>query len=211
MTSYDFMKRFKVFLWSFLLVYLFIGKVNAASYDFDMGADSSIDVSGTADFLELYANINPNLSDMAFSLEEGSSSTFYLATIGTHENWVNNDDIKEGLIKAYLDFDSPELIQAVGGTSIGFSGGIFFNKSGFHQGWSVEWEQPVYVNFGLDGLFSINLNNLFFESFCWQGPDGSMCNLFDNLEETQTHMFTKFPFSQSRKKKLKYEVFVELK
>lgn len=146
----------------------FAGLANATPYTFDMGAGSSVDTSGTNSVLQMYANINSNLDDVLFSLNEGESNNFYFATIGTTESWINDDDLNPGVVTAYVDFDNPDLIQSIGGTSVGFSG-IFH----FIQGWNLTWNDPVVVDFGNGGQFSIELADVGYDSWFWQGPDGS--------------------------------------
>ncbi|MDY0360361.1 MAG: PEP-CTERM sorting domain-containing protein [Desulforegulaceae bacterium] len=170
MKKYDFMKQFKIFLCGFLLSFILVINVYSASYDFLMGEGSYIDISGTQNFLEFHSIVNPKLTGFGFTLNEGESREIKFGKVWTEEKWINDDDICSGIIKAYLDFDSPELIQAVGGTSIGFEAG-FFNCI---EGWRLNWNNPEPISFGNGGLFSIILYDLKFESLC--GPDGCFLN-----------------------------------
>ena len=163
------MKKFLFFFSTVMLVLVMVGNASAIpSYTFDMGANSWIDTSGTNDALEMYANVNSNLDDIIYTLQEGESKTFYFATLGTTETWINKDDLNPGTLTAYVDFDNPDLVQAIGGTSVGFTG-LFH----FRQGWNLTWEDPVIVDFGNDGQFQIELSDVGYSSWFWQGPDGS--------------------------------------
>ena len=160
----------KLFLISVLCVgmLLFSGVASATSFTFDMGDDSSVDTSGTNDVLQMYANINPNLDNILFTLDEGEAYSFYFATIGTTESWINDDDVLPGSLTANVDFDNPELVQSIGGTSVGFT--AYWH---FRQGWNLTWNDPVVVNFGSGGQFTIELDDVGYESWFWQGPDGT--------------------------------------
>jgi hypothetical protein len=141
----------------------------ALAFTFDMGSGSSIDASGTNGVLRLdFVKMNPNLNNIVFDLGVGETSKpFLFAKIGTTETWINNGDRQPGVVTAYVDFDSPDLTQAIGGASVGFSA-----LWHFVQGWNLEWEDPVRIalSSGLD--FSVNLSNVNFLSSFWQGPDG---------------------------------------
>ena len=126
------MKKLLVFLTAMLLVFGVVGMASATPYTFDMGAGSWVDTSGTNDSLKMYANVNSGLDDINFPLNEGESYNFYYATIGTTEGWINSDDLNPGDLTAYVDFDNPDLVEAIGGTSIGFS-----CLWGFKQGWNL--------------------------------------------------------------------------
>lgn len=162
------MKTIMLFLGTVLLTMGIAFNAGAAPYTFDMGADSYVDTSGTNDVLQMYATVNENLDDIIFSLDDGQSETFYFATIGTTETWINYDDIQPGEITANIDFDMPDMTNAVGGTSIGFAGCFRF-----FQGWSLIWNDPVIVDLGDAGEFSIELSDVTYGSWLWQGPDGT--------------------------------------
>ncbi|MDY6903922.1 MAG: PEP-CTERM sorting domain-containing protein [Thermodesulfobacteriota bacterium] len=162
------MKTVVSILGSILLIAGFAANAGAAPYTFDMGADSVVDTSGTADVLEMYANVNQNLDDLIFSLDDGESKSFYFATIGTTEGWIDKDDIRPGTVSAILDFDIPDLIGVVDGKSIGFSAAWHFL-----QGWNLVWDDPVIIDMGDAGEFTIELSDVGYASWCWKGPDGS--------------------------------------
>ena len=116
----------------------------------------------------MYAVVNPDLDDIFFNLEGGQSQSFYFATIGTTESWINRDDIEPGAITTFVDFENPDLLQALYGSSVGFS-----SLWHFLQGWNLTWDDPVNIvlSSGLD--FSVELSDVGYRSWFWQGPDGT--------------------------------------
>ncbi|RJQ80847.1 MAG: hypothetical protein C4519_09445 [Desulfobacteraceae bacterium] len=142
----------------------------ALAFVFDMGAGSSIDTSATNAALRLdVVQMNPDLDDIFFDLDVGQTSgSFYFATIGTTESWINRDDLQPAGVTAFVDFDSPDLVQSIGGSSVGFS--ALWN---FFQGWNLEWMDPVRIvtSSGID--FSVDLSDVNHFNWLWQGPDGT--------------------------------------
>ena len=164
-------KAFKVAVLLAMMVFITGAAGTAAAFQFQLGGDSSVDVSGTADVLEMWAVLNPDLGSLSFDLEEGQSSgQFLFATFGTDEEWVNDDDVIPGTVMAILDFISPALQQGIEGVSVGTVG-----PAEFFQGWTLTWNDPVTVFFGNGGVFEITLTDTSFESGWWQGPDGCDC------------------------------------
>jgi hypothetical protein len=153
--------------------------VAGASVTFDMGAGSSIDVNNTAGGLEMWANV-ASLDGEVFTLNAGSSHTFHFASMGTHEDAINSDDLIPRDVFAYLDFEFPDLTGSVDGTSVGFAGGLNFD-----QGWDLVWNDPVFVDFGVGGRFSIDLSNASVRNGWWTGPDG-VNNSHDDICATIT-------------------------
>jgi hypothetical protein len=150
-----------------VLVVLFLATgANATSYTFDMGTGSNIDTTGTASVLQMQATVE-SLGALSFTLNEGQYKTFKFATIRTTEDWINSDDLIPGTVKAYLDFDIPNVTTGINGSSVGFSGLLEFN-----QGWSLVWSDPVTVDFG-GVVFKVDLEDASFSSGWWCGPDGS--------------------------------------
>ena len=159
------MKKLLMLLCAVMLVFGMVGIGSAAPFTYNMGAGSSVDTSGTSSALAMYANVNSNLDNISFTLDDGDSFSFFFATIGTSESWINGDDLNTGTLTAYVDFDSPDIISTVGGTTIGFSGGIFQRV----QGWDLVWYDPVVVSFGGGGQFAINLSDAHFQNNVWGG------------------------------------------
>jgi PEP-CTERM putative exosortase interaction domain len=160
------MKKYLMFLCAVTLVFGMMG--SARAFTFDMGANSSVDTSGTNSALSMFANVNVALDSIGYTLNAGESSSFLFAEIGTTEAWINGDDTTPGAVTANIDFDLPSLIQPVGGTSVGFSGFLAFN-----QGWNLTWNDPVLVDFGTGGQFQIELEDVGASTFWWQGPASS--------------------------------------
>ncbi|MDY6950018.1 MAG: PEP-CTERM sorting domain-containing protein [Thermodesulfobacteriota bacterium] len=160
------MKRLLILVFVAALV---LGLVEmAGAYAFDMGGDSWVDTSGTTGVLGMHAAVNPTLDNQLFSLDPGESHRFFYATLGTTESWINSDDINPGSLTAHIDFDNPDLTQAIGGLSVGFSA-----YWGFKQGWNLTWQDPVIIDFGTGGQFAIELSDVGYQTWWWQGPDGS--------------------------------------
>lgn len=151
----------------------------AAAFSYNMGADSYVDVTQTGDpGLVMWADVNP-LDDISFDLGVNQSFTFYFAQIGTSEGSINRDDTAQRPVVAYLDFDIPNIIGSVGGTSAGYTIGL----AGFIQGWNLIWNDPVTVIFGSTGRFAIDLSDASYSAGFWLGPDGSDC-----VTATITHL-----------------------
>ena len=161
----------------------FAGLANATPYSFDMGAGSWVDTSGTDRALEMGAIINPDLDVLNFLLNEGESFDFLFATLYTDECWINRDDVKPGGVTAYLDFDNPDIWGSVGGMSIGFSAGFHF-----HQGWFLTGNDPVVVDFGNGGQFTIGLSDTGYGSWWWRGPAGNAPVYVTNLAKAPTEL-----------------------
>lgn len=137
-------------------------------FTFDMGADSWIDTSGTVGALEMWADVYDCVGYEQFTLCQGGSYTFLFAQMGTHEDWIQSDDLESGSVTAYLDFDMPDLVGDVDGETVGFSAGW----RQFSQGWNLVWDDPVVVNFGNGGQFQIELSDASLCNGFWVGPDG---------------------------------------
>ena len=170
------MSRILTLLNIVFLTFALIGSAGAAPFAFDMGDGSSIDTSGTNDVLQMNADVNPNLGDINYSLTDGASFTFDFATIGTTEGWINSDDVIPGDLTAHMQFDVPDVTHSVDGMSVGFSG--YWN---FVQGWALNWN-PVTVDLAGQGQYTIELSDVAYASWGWQGPDGSA-----NIEATVTY------------------------
>ena len=152
-----------------VLSWIIVGVFSAATasaYTFVLGPNSVIDTSGTNDVLQL--EVLDIAHDLALNdVEIGVPRTFYFATIGTNESWINRDDIEPGTVEATVDFLTPPVSPVVGGESVGFRG--FFS---FFQGWSLIWDDPV--NVVADGYnFDIELKDVGYTSWFWQGPAGT--------------------------------------
>ena len=155
-----------------LLVLLVIGGVGATPYTFEMGAGSRLDTSNTNNVLQMYAAVNPDLDDITYQLGPGQSESFYFATVGTREGWIDNDDLIPGNVTAYIDFDTPDMLSILTGLSVGFNASFLWFED-FFQGWALIWNDPLIIDLGDDGQFSVELSDVGYNSWLWQGPTGS--------------------------------------
>lgn len=155
------------------------GIAGATPYTYVMGNNSWIDTSGTADpGLVMEATIDAGVSGLTFALNVGEANTFKFAVIGTDEDWINNDDLTPRTVTAYIDFSNPDITTSIGGTTVGFTGVLEFK-----QGWTLTWNDPVIVDFGVGGQFQMELSDASYSSILWQGPAG-----FDHVYATVTHL-----------------------
>lgn len=170
----------KALVVAILMVFMsFMEVAGATPYTYEMGNGSWIDTSATAKALEMTGIVANGVSGLTYDLNIGESKTFFFAKIGTNETWINNpDDLISSTVTAYIDFANPNITAAVGGKSIGFT--AYFE---FIQGWTLVWNDPVYVNFGNGGKFMIELSDATYKSCFWQGPDG-----FDCVTAKVTHL-----------------------
>jgi len=162
-------RRWFVICFAMVLTFSLVRLAQALPYEFELGAGSWINTTGTNSALQLYAIVNPDLDNISFSLSEGESNSFKFATVGTTESWINDDDINPKTATAHIDFDVPDQVgDIIRGTSVGFAGFL-----SFAQGWNLTWNDPVFVE-TTDGLkFSIDLTDVGYYSLLWQGPSGS--------------------------------------
>ncbi len=169
------MSRPAIMALAIAFVLLFFVQAHALRFEFgalgEVGKEGNwVDTSGTHDVLQMEAEVNPNLDDVYFDLSPGQSSRYiHYATLSTNESWINEDDLKPGSVVAQVHFDNPNLTTTVDGESIGFSAWW-----GFTQGWNLHWNDPVHVLID-DGLVSLELSDVHYTSWFWQGPDGSKC------------------------------------
>lgn len=162
------MKRLSVVMMALLMIFYLYGKVDVVFFTFKMGSNSSIDTSGTQDVLSMYVNMNPNLENEIFTLNNLESHTFLFATIGTTEPWVNNDDLHSGNMVASVHFDNPQLTHTINGISTGLRSSFYFT-----QGWNVAWEGTKTIDLSDNWNFSIALSDASYCNWFWQGPSGS--------------------------------------
>ena len=177
------MKKLLVFLCVMLFIFGVAGIATATpSYEFLMGDESYIDTSDTGDpGLVMWTTVYDTVHHMAFDLNEGESKTFHFARIGTHENWINDDDLIPMPITASVEFDNPDITEAIPGTTVGFAG-----RFHFFQGWSLVWDDVDPIHFGSGGVFSLNLTDANYRSGLWLGPDGLFGNAYANVFATVT-------------------------
>ena len=170
-----------VFLCTMSLFFGVAGIATATPYDFKMGPASSIDTSATADpGLVMWAEVY-GFGGYEFSLNEDESETFLFARVGTHENWINDDDLDPGDITAYVDFANPDVTEAIHGETVGFAGFLHF-----FQGWNLIWDDAHTINFPGEGEFTLDLSDASFVSGFWFGPDGLCGDAYMDVYATVT-------------------------
>lgn len=175
------MKKVFTLLTAAILVFG-LSSMAMAAYTFDMGDNSSMSGPAFSDpGLALQYSINANLGSNVFTLNSGESFTMEFASIWTNETALNDDDFIPQDIFANIHFDNPDLIGAVGGTSVGFLGGFLWHKSGF----DLTWNGPVEIDLGGGDLLTLALSDGHFVNGGWQGPEGAGGTL--DLTVTYTH------------------------
>ena len=143
------MKKITIILCSLAMVLGTVGTLNATSFTL-----ASFDVSLNQSDPGLVVWWQPILSTPdKFELNNvGDFVTEELFKIGTNEVWSNSDDKIDKPISVNFIFSSP----AFSATDSGITDGHTF----FLASWgSVEWSDPVYINFGTTGQISIDLSN----------------------------------------------------
>jgi hypothetical protein len=122
----------------------------ALATPYEIGNGSSVSAN-TGDGLIIGTALVNGLSNVAFNLNDGQSTTFNFFKIWTPETDVGKDDKKPIAISATLDFDNP-LDTGANVTGVTF-GGSFFVQWG-----EVVWSAPVIVSSG--GIsFKVSLSN----------------------------------------------------
>jgi hypothetical protein len=128
------------------------------TYTFDMGGSSSVVLNTAPQYLTPTAVVNPNLGSMPnFTLNEGEFYEFDFAVIGVAGDNVNGLAETSRPATANIDFDNPDLIQAIGGNTVGFEGA---SNQKFDDTWEIVWTSPVTVAFGNGGSMTVSLSNL---------------------------------------------------
>jgi hypothetical protein len=97
---------------------------------------------------------NPILTTpTSVDLEVGETAKFRLFEIGTHETWVNPDDMFWKEIYVSFNFSDPTMEGDITGST---RGRFVFQDS------VVRWDGPQELSFGDGGLFTITLSNVSF-------------------------------------------------
>lgn len=124
---------------------------------------------------------NIPFTDEIFNLEVGESYDFVFGSIGTHESWINDDDLQELAVTAYFEFILPDEL---GGTLSGTVQGIS-RYWGLLQGWSLEWSNPATLYFGPNdsGMVTIELADA--GNIGLLGPGG--CMIYKNIDGVITY------------------------
>lgn len=145
----------------------------ASAYMFDLGAASTVTGDAFSEpGLVMEYSLNTNLDNLSFDLDVGqTSSEFLFAKFFTNESWINKDDKDAQSLTANVDFDIPDSIFGIDGTSNGTKAGY----RGRTQGWEISWDSPQTFSYGNGGSFLLSLSDASFEKGFWLGPDGYDC------------------------------------
>lgn len=131
----------------------------AIALNYEIGTGSSVTAHTSGPGLLVTTTLVGGLANVAFTIDDGQSSTFNFFRIAANESDVGADDTVPRSITAYLDFDAPDVTAEIGGDTFG-------RRVGFlgltHQG-RVEWDGPQLVSVG-DRTFSVSLNDATFGS-----------------------------------------------
>ena len=151
----------------------------ASAFLFEMGADSTVTGPALTDpGLVMEFKINADLGSYLFDVAEGASSgSFLFATFWTNEGTINwgEDNVPQSLT-ANVDFDSPDLLGTVNGSSNGDRDLI-----GFWSGWNISWTSPVTIDYGNGGSFELSLSEASAGNDWFHGPDGVSANVYATI------------------------------
>lgn len=128
----------------------------AVPLGYDIGGASSVSANSTDPGLVISTSLSAGLSSVAFTLNDGQSSTFAFFNIWTNEGSVESDDTASKPISAYLDFAVP--MPNSGTTVDGETYGVRTGFLGNIQYGQLVWDGPVIVT-ASDREFVITLSN----------------------------------------------------
>ncbi|MEW6264863.1 MAG: VPLPA-CTERM sorting domain-containing protein [Thermodesulfobacteriota bacterium] len=175
------MKKILSLIFSLLLV-LGLGATASAYYVFDLGGGSYMDGAAFSDpGLVMQYSLNPNLDSLIYGLNNGESVSFWFATLWTNEDFVNDDDRVPQAINAYVDFDNPDLVAHLQGSTVAFTAWW-----GFQDGWSLTWNGSQTISFGSGGQFTISLSNVRTIDWAICDPVGTSANIYATLTLNST-------------------------
>lgn len=163
------MKKLLIVLFCVATSLFSVVPANATSFTLD---SYSLTLNTTDPGLVLYWNpIQATL--VSFDLNNvGDKWTRELFTVGTKEDWTNQDDKTSKDIQATFHFSSPDITMLDPGKSVGktFLGLVSWGE--------VKWTDPVVFAFGNTGLLSLNLKDVKF------GTPGSadVCGTFELVQ-----------------------------
>jgi hypothetical protein len=127
----------------------------AISLNYQVGGGSTV-VANTADpGLALGTHVPSSLSSIAFTLDDGQSTTFNFFKIWAAETSVSSDDTVPKNITATLDFSVPDVDAAVYGLTFGAQ--LNFIQDAAY----LTWNAPAVVTLA-DRVFEVELSDLEF-------------------------------------------------
>ena len=127
-------------------------KASAIPMTYEIGNGSTVAGNSSDPGLVIKTSLVSGLEKIAFTLDDGKSTTFDFFKIWTDEADVGDDDIfkNKKVITAFLDFDIPDEAFSLSGHTFGVSGLL--------QSGKIEWKGPATFTVG-DRTFSIALSN----------------------------------------------------
>ncbi len=134
----------------------------AVPLGYDIGTGSTVTANTTDPGLIIGTSLSAGLPAVAFTLNDGQSSTFAFFNIWTDESSVNaGEDTVPKTISAYLDFAIPSPNS--GTTTTGETYGVRSGLLGFYQNGQLTWDGPVMVT-AADRTFEISLSDEVFNA-----------------------------------------------
>ncbi len=115
-------------------------------------------------------------------LQVGDSYTFDLFHLAVAEGSIEDDDMSAKPISVSFNFNPPMASGNLSGTTIG--GEILFGLLG--EWAAVNWNNPLVLNFGNGGQFTLALQSGIFAS----GIPGNVTNLFNGKDIAATLTYT---------------------
>lgn len=138
------------------LIVVSLQGLRAVPLNYDIGTGSSVTANTSNSGLTIHTSLVAGLSSVAFTLNDGQSTTFSFFDIWTNEEDVNGNDTTPKSISAYLDFAIPSPNS--GTTVNGDTYGVVTGFMGKVQYGTVVWDGPVTVT-AADRTFQITLSN----------------------------------------------------
>lgn len=117
---------------------------------YEIGGGSTVSVNQVDPGLVVHTALNPNLSSVSFTLDDNQWFEFDFFKIWTNETAVNADDLVSKAVSAQLDFDLPDEVAFLNGSTVGFNA--------FFQGGWLTWTAPVVITTSR-GDFRVQLSN----------------------------------------------------
>lgn len=139
----------------------------AISLNYQVGGGSTVVANATDPGLVLGTHVPSSLSSIAFTLDDGQSTTFNFFKIWADENSVGSDDEASKNITATLDFSVPDVDAAVYGLTFGAQLNIVQDAA------YLTWNAPAVVTLA-DRVFEVELSDLEFAKghiFDWDLTD----------------------------------------
>ncbi len=133
---------------------------SAIPMTYEIGNGSTVTGNLSDPGLVIKTSLVSGLEKIAFTLDDGKSTTFDFFKIWTDEESVNKgEDTVAKAISATLDFDIPDEAFSLSGETFGVKGLLL-------QSGQIEWKGPAKFTVG-DRAFTITLSNEKFNEGLW--------------------------------------------